>query len=62
MEKWYFTFGFNSEFRNNYVVFQGTQEEARDMMFMNFGQKWGFQYNEEDFLPQIEKYGLKELG
>ena len=45
-----------------WIKIEGTYSEAQEKMFENFGKKWAFQYSEEDFLPQIEKYGLTEIG
>jgi len=62
-EYWYFTFvGKQNILRNKYVKISGTYSEARKKMCENFGDLWGFQYSEEDFLPQIEQYGLTEIG
>lgn len=30
-------------------------------MFKHFGDKWAFQYDEEQFAGQIEMFGLQEL-
>ena len=62
-EYWYFTFmGCQGNLRNKYVKIAGTYSEAREKMCESFGIEWAFQYSEEEFLPQIEKYGLTEIG
>jgi len=59
---WYFTFGLNSLYAQKYVKFENMSFEfARDNMFRIYGHKWAFQYNENEFLPQITKYNLTEL-
>jgi hypothetical protein len=30
-------------------------------MVKAFGDQWCFQYSEEEFIPQIEMFGLREL-
>ena len=60
-QNWYFTFGQSSLFRNKYMKVYGTLEEARERMFETFEAYWAFQYDEKEFLPQIEAYGLEEL-
>lgn len=60
--KWYFTFCMDDEEHcNDYAVFEGTYEEARKKMFERFGRCWAFQYSEEDFKGQVEKFGLREI-
>ena len=58
---WYFTFGFGQEHQNRFIKFFGTRSEAREQMVERFGRKWSMQYCENDFMSQIEKYGLSEL-
>lgn len=49
-EKWWiFTFGCGQEHAGHYVRFYGTFGEARQKMFDHFGDKWAFQYPEEEF-------------
>jgi hypothetical protein len=61
-EKYYFTFGCGQKLAGCYVVISATsREEARTFMMKVYGAKWGFSYDEKDFLPQIEKYGLREV-
>lgn len=31
-------------------------------MFKHFGDAWGFQYSEDDFKGQVEKYNLYEIN
>jgi hypothetical protein len=59
---WYFTFCQKQTLlRNKYVKIFGTFLGAREIMFQNFGEKWGFQYSEEEFKGQVRKYSLGEL-
>jgi hypothetical protein len=58
---WYFTFMQKHEHRNRYVKIFGSFGEAREKMVKAFGTKWAFQYSEEEFIPQIERFGLREL-
>jgi len=60
-EKWAFTFGFGTPYRNNFVVFTGSFSEARHKMFDYFGKDWAMQYEWEEFQEQIPRYGLTEL-
>ena len=65
-QRWYFTFGFNhfddigTSLRDRFVMFYGTSDECRSKMVEAFGIKWSFQYTEEEFLPQIERFNLFE--
>jgi hypothetical protein len=62
MGKWYFTFMQKQEdLKDKYMVFEGTYGEAREEMCEVCGTAWGFQYSADNFLPQIEKYGLTEI-
>jgi hypothetical protein len=58
---WYFTFMQKQEHKNRYVKIHGTFFEAREKMVKAFGDQWCFQYSEEEFIPQIEMFGLREL-
>jgi hypothetical protein len=59
---YYFTFCYGDhEYRNCFIKFYGTYSEAREKMVNRFGIKWAFQYNEEEFKDQIEKFNLKEV-
>ena len=60
-ERWAFTFGFGQGHDNMYVIYTGTRAEARDKMINDYERKWSMQYDWEEFKPQIEKYGLREL-
>lgn len=66
-QRWYFTFmERQEELKNKYAVFTGTHDEARQKMVNNFGNKWAFQYGEdewvdEDGTTQDEKFNLTEL-
>lgn len=59
---YYFTFCQSQRrLKDMYIKFYGTYGEAREQMFENFDSKWAFQYKEEDFIRQIEAYGLREI-
>ncbi len=60
-ENWYFTFGSGQAHPNGYVKIHGTFNSARDHMHKLYGSKWAFQYSEEEFMPQIKRWGLKEV-
>lgn len=61
-ENWYFTFGVGQgKLANKYVKIYKTFNEARREMMDMFGNRWAFQYDEEEFLPQIKRFELKEL-
>ena len=60
-ENWYFTFGSGHAHPNGYVKIHGTFNSARDQMHKMYGPKWAFQYNEKEFMPQIKRWGLKEV-
>lgn len=63
---WIFTFGFGHELageplRNRFVRIRGTFAEARVEMVRRFGQKWAFQYaNEEE--AGVERFNLREIS
>ena len=65
--RWYFTFmQKQTKLKDKYVVFDGPYTEARRQMTENFGDKWGFQYSEEEWLEkdgrtQAERFGLTEI-
>ena len=60
--KWYFTFmQSQEELRNKFVCIEGTFEEARMKMFERYGSQWAFQYSEEVFKGQAQKYNLEEI-
>lgn len=48
-EVWYFTFGCGQEHAGHYVKIKGTFSEARAKMFDRFGDKWAFQYSEQEW-------------
>ena len=61
-QKWYFTFmQKQKELKNKYVVIEGSFWNARAKMIERYGEAFGFQYSEEGFAGQKEKYGLSEL-
>lgn len=65
--KYYFTFMQKQTLlKNKYIVIEGTYEEARAIMVKNFGDKWGFQYDEagwrlDDGRTQAQAFRLREL-
>lgn len=60
-ENWYFTFGSGHAHPDGYVKIHGTFNSAREQMHKMYGPKWAFQYNEKEFMPQIKRWGLKEV-
>ena len=48
-EKWIFTFGSGQRYQGHYVVMTGTYYEAREKMVEKYGDKWGFQYSEQEW-------------
>lgn len=65
--KYYFTFGsghhdtHGRSLAKYYVVVEAADyRAARQEMFEAFGPKWAFQYTEEEFAGQPEKYGLEQ--
>lgn len=65
--KYYFTFmQKQSLLKNKFVVIEADYIEARKIMCKNFGDQWGFQYDEdswrlEDGRTQAQAYMLREL-
>lgn len=60
--KTYFTFGMGSVCRHGYVCIEAPDyASARAVAERQFGRDWAFDYDEEKFLSQIEKYGLHEI-
>lgn len=66
MEKWYFTFGSgqtdedgNSLYNYYLRIKARSYLEARNKMNSLRGDKWSFQYSEQEFAGQPEKYNLK---
>jgi hypothetical protein len=52
---WYFTFGCGQIHAGYYVRFFGTFAEARRKMFERYGDRWAFQYSQQDWLAWEEK-------
>lgn len=48
-EWWIFTFGYGQENEGKFVRIHGTYESARGKMFSEFGDKWAFQYSQEEW-------------
>lgn len=46
---WIFTFGAGQEHGGKYVRIKGTYGEAREKMCNKYGNKWAFQYPEEEW-------------
>lgn len=60
--KLYITYGMGSDRAGKYSVVEApTRREAREIAQRETDGKFAFDYTEEQFLPQIEKYGLKEI-
>ena len=51
---YYFTFGHGHEHYGYYVKIKGTYAVARAKMFERYGDKWAFQYSEEDWQKIID--------
>lgn len=61
MKRYYFTFGvgIDNPHRNCYHVIEAASyEQARDEMFLRFGNEWAFQYDEAEWLIDEAKYHL----
>lgn len=62
MEKWYFTFGKGMfledvSLANRVVEIEANSYgEAREIMISWFGDKWAFQYDEDEWEELIEKF------
>ena len=63
MQTFYGTFGFGDlDLRYKFVKIEAeSREQAQEMMFHRFGQKWSMLYDEEQFDGQVEQFGLSEL-
>jgi len=62
-QNYYFTFMQKQEgLKNGYVKIYGTFGGAREKMVSLFGDKWAFQYTEEQFLPQINRFHLSRIA
>ena len=59
-QDWYFTFGFKSPYRDNYIIIHGEEEEARQEMFRRFDKNWAFQYKSA-CAAGVDKWGLQRL-
>jgi hypothetical protein len=60
---WYFTFMFKQpKLKNRYVKVPGSYSDARSTLYDIIGEKFAFQYCEEDFLPLIDYYHLTEIS
>jgi hypothetical protein len=56
-EHWYFTFMHNQHhISGRYVRLEGTCGETLAKINGAIGTRYGFQYNEIRFIPQIERY------
>lgn len=63
MKTFYVTYGFNSNLGKKYSkVRASTATLARELVMDVTKGKFAFMYPEEEFLPQIEKYGLQEVA
>lgn len=60
-EKWfYFTFGVGHPFSKTCMKVWGTSESSRELMFEHFGNKWAFQYEDEEVANRWG-YEIKEI-
>lgn len=48
-EWWYFTFGYGHQHEGYCVKIKGNFGEARTKMFEKYGNKWAFQYSEQEW-------------
>lgn len=46
---WYFTYGVDHEYSNYYTKIKGTYHDARAKMFELHGDKWCWQYSEDEW-------------
>lgn len=61
-QDWFGTFGGGSVFHNRYYLMKDmTREEARELMFDTFGNRWSHLYSTSDLEKQIQDYNLKPL-
>jgi hypothetical protein len=60
--KYYFTFGYGTPLRNNYVVVEAeSYGEARKRFIAARDNNFAFQYPEHDFAGMAEKFHLTEI-
>lgn len=69
MKNFYFTFGSAHKDKNGnslvnaYVkILAKNYGKARDIMWEVRDKWWAFQYEEKEFLPQIDRFNLHEVG
>lgn len=58
---WFFTFGCGQQYANMYVKIRGTFSTARQNMFDLVGDRWAFQYDEDEFPAIAERWNWKEI-
>jgi len=62
----YFTFGSAHMYPFGYIELKGTYSSTREEMFKHFGDKWAFQYSEDDWNeegePQNKTYNLTKIN
>jgi hypothetical protein len=62
MNSYYFTFGLDSPFSEQYVKINAEDVlTARNMMFALFGSQWAFCYSEKEIKDLRQKYNYTEL-
>ena len=62
MKKFFFTFGNNSNLAHCYMIIEAKDRDAaRELMFLAYGRRWAFEYDEKSFEGQPERYGLGEV-
>ena len=52
---WIFTFGSGQPNAGTYIKIRGTFESARKVMEERYGNRWGFQYSEEEWEDWINR-------
>lgn len=58
----YFTFGHGQENYGKYVTILAEDEnEARELMFKQYGDKWAFQYPEKEYEEAIARWNYERL-
>lgn len=54
-ETWIFTFGQGQEHAGHYVRIRGSYGSAREEMFRRYGDKWAFQYSEQEWQDWLDR-------
>jgi len=59
-QNWIFTFGSGQVNAGRYIKIHGTFSSARHEMFQKHGDKWSFQYLEQNWNDNASRYYTKE--